>query len=158
MMAKKTTSKKTKQIYLREVSVKYRKRRVKSDAPVDEALNEPEKVVELFRDMQDETKEKLIAVSLDAKLKIINFEVVGVGIVSGVFARPAEALRAAIMVNAYGVILVHNHPSGDPTPSDEDKAFTKQIGRSCDDLGIKLHDHIIIGSDSFFSFDDEGLI
>ena len=108
--------------------------------------------------MQDETKEKLIAVSLDAKLKIITFEVVGVGLVSGVFARPAEALRTSIMVNAYGVILLHNHPSGDPTPSDEDKAFTQQIKRSCDDLGIKLHDHIIIGSDRFFSFDDEGLI
>lgn len=157
-MAKKTTSQKAKQVYLREVSVKYRKRRVKDDAPVDEPLNEPEKVVELFRDMQDETKEKLIAISLDVKLKIINFEVVGVGLVAGVFGRPAEALRAAIMVNAYGVILVHNHPSGDPEPSDEDKVFTQQIKRSCDDLGIKLHDHIIIGSDEFFSFNDEGLV
>lgn len=157
-MAKKTAPKKAKQIYLREVSVKYRKRRVKDDAPVNEPLSEPQKVVELFHDMQDETKEKLIAISLDTKLKIINFEVVGIGLVSGIFGRPAEALRAAIMVNAHGVILLHNHPSGDPMPSDEDKAFTQRIKRSSDDLGIKLHDHIIISAEGFYSFNDHGLL
>ena len=158
MAAKKAAKKKAKPAYLREVSIKYRKRRIKDGSPVNQPLTDAEKVYALFRDLEDETKEKLIAISLDTKLKIIAFEVVSIGSVSAIYTRPIEAVRASIMVNAYGIIILHNHPSGDPTPSRADKAFTKKLVRSCNDLGIAFHDHIIIGQDGFFSFQEEGLM
>ena len=117
-----------------------------------------EQVVELFKDLQNETKEKLIAISLDVKLKIIAFEVVCIGTVHLMSARPFELLRTPILVNAYGLILVHNHPSGDPEPSDEDKNLTKEIKNLCQSGGMVLHDHIIIGDGEYFSFAQEGLI
>lgn len=144
--------------YVREIQVRYKKKRVRNTSLTDKPLNDSALVAELFRDMQNETKEKLVAVSLDIKLKIIAFEVVAIGSVAAIYSRPAESLRAAIMINAYGVIIVHNHPSGDPQPSDEDKEFTEKLQRSCNDLGITFHDHVIIGDGSYFSFADEEMM
>jgi DNA repair protein RadC len=141
--------------YLREISIKYRKKRVKNDAPVDEPLTDPEQIVSLFHDLEDEAKEKLIAVCLDVTLKVICFEVVSIGNVKGVYARIAEVLRAPIALNAYNLILVHNHPSGDPTPSPEDNQFTKDLRRYTKGLGICLCDHIIIGKGRYYSFAED---
>ena len=151
-------SKKTPPTYMREIQVRYKKKRVSGSSSADQPLTNSSLVAELFRDMQNETKEKLVAVSLDIKLKIIAFEVVAIGSVAAIYVRPAESLRAPIMLNAYGLILVHNHPSGDPRPSDDDQEFTAKLKRNCDDLGIAFHDHIIIGDDTYFSFADEGMI
>ncbi len=144
--------------YLREIQIRYKKKRVKAGSPVGKKIVGAGQVVELFSDLQNEAKEKLITVSLDAKLKILCFEIVAIGSVSTVYARPAEAVRGAIPVNAYGVIIVHNHPSGDPKPSIGDKAFTRRLLRSTDDLGIEFHDHIIIGNGSYYSFAERGLL
>ena len=94
--------------YIREIELRYKKRRVKSDAPVNEPLTDPQMVYELFSDLQNEAKEKLITISLDTKLKVLCFEVVAVGAVNSVHARPIEAIRAAIPLNPYGIIIVHN--------------------------------------------------
>ncbi|MEM6779768.1 MAG: JAB domain-containing protein [Planctomycetota bacterium] len=121
-------------------------------------MTDPTVVVELFRDLQNETKEKLIAISVDAKLKIITFEVVSIGSVSAISLRPFEILRTPVVVNAFGVILVHNHPSGDPKPSAEDKKLTKTVAKLADSGGIAFHDHIIIGDDDHYSFRTAGLL
>ncbi|MEM1221521.1 MAG: JAB domain-containing protein [Verrucomicrobiota bacterium] len=144
--------------YLRELTIKYRKKRVKNGAPVDEPLIDPEQVAALFRDMEDEAKEKMVAICLDAKLKVICFEVVAIGTVNGIYGRPAEVLRAPIALNAYNVILVHNHPSGDPTPSPEDETFTRELRRYMQGLGIRFCDHIIIGQGDYYSFSDAGVL
>lgn len=149
-------AKRSKPTYLREVQIRIKKKRVDDDAPVDKPLASSQHVFELFKDMENESKEKLIAISVDAKLKIIAFEVVCIGSAAAIYARPFEVLRAAIPLNALGVFVVHNHPSGDPTPSDEDIVFTEKIGRICDDGGMHFHDHIIIGDDSYYSFADQG--
>lgn len=149
---------KTQPSYLREISIKYRKKRLKNDAPTEEPMNAPEKVAALFRDLEDEAKEKLIAICLDVKLKVICFEVVAIGSVHGIYGRMAEVLRAPIALNAYNLIIVHNHPSGDPTPSQEDKDFTTKLRIYTNDLGINLCDHVIIGEDGFYSFSKNGLL
>jgi len=147
-----------KQTYIREIELRYKKRRVKSDAPVNEPLASPQKVYELFSTLQDEAKEKLITISLDAKLKILCFEVVAVGSVHSIYARPIEVLRAAIPLNPYGIIVVHNHPSGDPTPSIEDEKFTSNLLINTTSLGLNFYDHIIIGHDRYFSFTEDGIM
>jgi len=143
--------------YLREVEIKFKKRKVKNGA-AEAAVTDAKQVYELFADLQNETKEKLLAISLDTKLKVIAFEVVALGSLVSIAGRPAEVVRASIMVNAYGIIIVHNHPSGDPTPSKVDKEFTKTLNRVCNDLGISFHDHVIIGEGDYFSFAEAGLL
>ena len=157
--AKKAASKKTSQpVYLREIHITYKKRRVSSKSPINKPLKSVDLVVELFRDLENETKEKLIAISLDSKLKIITFEVVSIGNVRMAMARPFEIVRTPVVVNANGLILVHNHPSGDPTPSEEDKRLTEKVDQFCHDGGIDFYDHIIIGRDGYFSFAQHGLL
>ncbi|MCF6257864.1 MAG: DNA repair protein RadC [Gammaproteobacteria bacterium] len=144
--------------YMREIELRYKKHRVKSDAPVNEPLTNPQKVYELFSDLQNDAKEKLITISLDAKLKLLCFEIIAIGSVNSIYTRPIEAIRAAIPLNPYGIIIVHNHPSGDPTPSIEDEKFTSNLLINTTSLGLTFYDHIIIGHDSYFSFTEEGIM
>ena len=144
--------------YIREIEVRHKKRRTKADAPVDEPVIDPGRAYELFADLQNEAKEKLITISVDAKLKLLCFEVVAIGSVSSVYARPVEVLRAAIPLNPRGIIVVHNHPSGDPTPSRDDEKFTSNLLINTTSLGLEFYDHIIIGDDGYFSFSESGLM
>lgn len=143
--------------YLREVEIRFKKKR--SNAAIGKTLiTHAQQVYELFRDLGDETKGKLITIHLDIKDKILCFEVVGIGTVDGVYARPMELFRSSFAVNAYGAIVVHNHPSGDPNPSDGDKKLTQTLARMTKDMGLKFYDHIIIGSEGYFSFWESGLL
>jgi DNA repair protein RadC len=153
-----TKKKAAKPAYLREIQIKFKKKRVKAGFAVGKKIAGAQQVYELFSDMQNETKEKLIVISLDVKLKILCFEVVAIGSVNTVFARPFEVVRSAILVNAYGLIVVHNHPSGDTKPGLEDKLFTRELKKLTDTGGAELHDHIIIGDGTYFSFAEEGLM
>ena len=144
--------------YIREIEIRYKKRRVKSGSPVEQPLTDPQQVYELFSDLQNETKEKLITISLDTKLKILCFEVVAIGAVASIYARPIEVLRAAIPLNPYGIIVIHNHPSGDPTPSENDKKFTSNLLINTTSLGLEFYDHIIVGQNNYFSFAKDGLM
>lgn len=144
--------------YLREVEIRFKEAGDGSGSQVGESISDPHQIYDLFADLQNEAKEKLIAISLDTKLKIIAFEIVAIGSVNTIHARPFEVIRAAIALNAYGLVIVHNHPSGDPTPSDSDKTFTKALKDIMDKGGMKFHDHIIIGANKFFSFAQEGIL
>jgi len=150
-------SDKRKHTYLREVEIKYKFKKVESRA-IGSTVTNPKAVVKLFADLQNETKEKLIAICLDAKNKIICFEVVALGSVEAIHARPMEIFRTAILVNAHSIIVIHNHPSGDPAPSSNDILFTEKLTRISSDLGLTFYDHIIVGLKSYFSFADERLL
>ncbi len=138
-------------VFLREIEIRYKKKRAPKKT-VDTLITCPGDVVKLFHDLQDETKEKLITVNLDNQNKILCFEVIAIGSVNGIHIRPMEVFRTAFPVNARGAIVLHNHPSGDPTPSEEDKAFTQKLDRLALDMGLKFVDHIIIGTDGYYSF------
>jgi len=82
---------------------------------------------------------------LDRKNRIISDECMGLGTVDHVPVYPREIIKRALMLSASALIVVHNHPSGDPTPSEADITMTKEIQKGCKYLGLTLHDHIIVG-------------
>ena len=95
---------------------------------------------------------------LDRKNVLIADEIQGKGTVDHVPVYPREVIKRALDLNASALILVHNHPSGDPTPSDADIDMTETILRACDVVGITLHDHLIIGKSKEVSFKSEGYL
>ncbi|MCK0168560.1 DNA repair protein RadC [Jannaschia sp. S6380] len=95
---------------------------------------------------------------LDRKNTVIADEEQASGTVDHVPVYPREVARRALELSASAIILVHNHPSGDPTPSREDIEMTRRIVAACGALDIVIHDHMIIGRDSEISFRSEGLI
>lgn len=95
---------------------------------------------------------------LDRKNLLIEAEELGRGTVDHVPVYPREIAKRALELNASALILVHNHPSGDPTPSEEDIAMTRQIFHACETLGLTLHDHIIVGQSREISFRSLGLL
>ena len=95
---------------------------------------------------------------LDRKNVLIADEAQGAGTVDHVPVYPREVAKRALELNASAVILVHNHPSGDPTPSKQDIDMTGQIDRACRALGIAVHDHVVIGKEKDASFKALGLL
>ena len=95
---------------------------------------------------------------LDTKNTLIADEEQGRGTVDHVPVYPREVAKRALELNASALILVHNHPSGDPSPSDADIRMTEQIDRACGALGITLHDHLIVGKSRETSFRAEGYL
>lgn len=115
-------------------------------------------VYQLFRYLTQETKEHFLALHLDTKNKIICVDQVSVGSLTASIVHPREVMKSCMLSSCAGLILVHNHPSEDPTPSREDIEITKRIKECCDLMGIRLLDHIVIGSDEYVSLADRGLI
>lgn len=95
---------------------------------------------------------------LDRKNVLIADEPQARGTVDHVPVYPREVIKRALELNATALILVHNHPSGDPTPSQADIDMTAQIGHAADSMGITLHDHLVIGRNGELSFRAEGLL
>lgn len=89
--------------------------------------------------------ERFHVLYLDRRNRIISDEQLSVGTVDHVPVYPREIIKRALMLNASSLIVVHNHPSGDPTPSEADITMTKEIQKGCKYLGLTLHDHIIVG-------------
>lgn len=103
-------------------------------------------------------EEQLRLLFLDKKNKLIADEVQNTGTVDHTPAYPREVARRAIELGATALILVHNHPSGDPSPSNADIEKTKDIVRAADAIGVIVHDHIIIAREGYTSFKELGLL
>ena len=95
--------------------------------------------------MQDRPTEALIACYLDTKNRVIALHVVSTGTLDSSLVHPRSVYQPALLHNAAGVIVAHNHPSGDPTPSVEDKRVTQRLYESGQLLGVDLLDHVVIG-------------
>ncbi|MEO0009504.1 MAG: DNA repair protein RadC [candidate division WOR-3 bacterium] len=122
-------------------------------------LTSPEVVVKLLLPrLIEKKKECFFTVLLDARNRHIRTEQVSVGSLDTTLAHPREVFDAAVHDHAPAVILVHNHPSGDPTPSDEDIRLTKRLVEAGKLLGIRVQDHIIIAGSSYYSFRSRGLL
>jgi DNA repair protein RadC len=102
--------------------------------------------------LQDKKKEHFYALYLDTKNQIIEEKLVSKGILNASLIHPREVFNPAIRASSNSVILVHNHPSGNYTPSKEDKEVTKLLDNAGNLLGINVLDHIIIGKDGYYSF------
>ena len=112
----------------------------------------------LYHSLRDANKEKFKTIFLDAKNRIIEEETFFEGTVDTSAVYPREILKNALKYNASAVIFVHNHPSGDPEPSESDREITRELVFAASTMQLKVLDHIIIGNNRYFSFADRGLI
>ncbi|SEA88894.1 DNA repair protein RadC [Oribacterium sp. KHPX15] len=109
----------------------------------------------LMSEMAKLDRENIWALNLDNKLKVINYTVVAIGSIDSAPCRNADVFKAAILSNAKGIILAHNHPSGDPEPSKYDFEVTESLIASGKLLGIQVLDHLVIGNKKYYSFNEE---
>lgn len=112
----------------------------------------------LSLELRDRERERFMALCLNTRNELVREVVVSVGSLNASIVHPREVFKPALACAAAGLVVVHNHPSGDPTPSREDREVTRAIGEAGRILDIPLHDHVIIGADSYFSFKDAGLL
>lgn len=103
-------------------------------------------------------REHFIILMLDTKNKVNAIHTVSIGSLNSSIVHPREVFKASILANANKIILAHNHPSGNPQPSREDKHITSRLIEGGKILGIEVVDHIIIGDEEFLSFKEQGLI
>ena len=101
-------------------------------------------------------REQFVVCGLDAKHGIIGVNVVSIGSLTLAIVHPREVFKPLILMNAAAWICAHNHPSGDPTPSPEDRVLTSRLRQGADLLGITLLDHLILTDERCFSFADQG--
>ena len=97
-------------------------------------------------------KEQFVVILLNGKNKVIGTEVISEGTLSNSLVHPREVYAPALLQHAAAIMVAHNHPSGDPAPSDEDREITKMLERSGKVLNIPLIDHLIIGDGTYYSF------
>ena len=112
----------------------------------------------LFHTMRDLKREVFKVLFLNRKNELIQDEDLFLGSLSGSAVYPREIMTRALESKAAGLVFVHNHPSGDPSPSPEDKRLTRDLSWAARILTIQVLDHLIIGHNTYFSFADEGLI
>ncbi len=116
-------------------------------------LNNSLKIYEYFKDLiGDKKQEYFYTVYVDTKGRYIDKKCLFVGTINNSIVHPREIFKEAYLLSANGIICIHNHPSGDPTPSKEDIMITRKIKEIGMIHGIKLIDHIIVGMDSYYSF------
>ena len=100
-------------------------------------------------------RESFAILHLDTENNIIKYEVVSVGILNASIIHPREIFKSAIKESSKSIILVHNHPSGDPEPSGEDEEITERLKKAGELLNIPVLDHVIISAGSYYSFKEE---
>lgn len=134
---------------VREKSMLYKDRKIRS----------PHDSYELFRDfLGDVDREHFVVLCLDVKNQPTCIQTVHIGSLNSSIVHPREVLKPALLSNAASIIVAHNHPSGNSTPSPEDIDVTKRLEEACAILGISLLDHIIVCTSEFCSLNEKGYI
>ena len=122
-------------------------------------LHESSEIFHAFHGrMRDLRKERFLAVLLDAKNRVLREDLVSEGILTASLVHPREVFGPAIRESAGGIVLVHNHPSGDPEPSAEDIEVTRRLCAVGELVGIRVLDHVVIGDGRYVSFLERGMI
>ncbi|QCT73318.1 JAB domain-containing protein [Eubacterium sp. AM05-23] len=134
-------------------------RRVNTHPPEQPKIGSPGDVAALLTDeLRYLKQEHFMILLLDNKNKVIKTETISIGTINASLVHPREVFVKAIRQHAAAVILAHNHPSGDPRPSAEDRAITKRLLESGELLGIPVLDHVVIGGADYVSFKESGYI
>lgn len=122
-------------------------------------VNSPEYAKEIIKEfIGDMDREYLAVICLDVKNKITSITANSIGSLNSSIVHPREVFKTAILSNSASIIIGHNHPSGDPTPSEEDINVTYSLKEGGRILGIELLDHIIIGDNEYVSLKEKGII
>jgi DNA repair protein RadC len=135
-------------------------RRLRARRPgVRTVLAAPAAVFAAFAPLMEDLKREVFrVVLLDAKNGLLRDYVISEGTLSASLVHPREVFKPAILESAASVILLHNHPSGDPSPSREDVRLTRQLVECARLLDLRVHDHVIVGQGRFVSLAERGLI
>jgi len=126
--------------------------------PGERPVRGPEDVNDRFRTYTTARKEHFLALHLNTRHVIVREELVSVGSLSASIVHPREVFRTAILESSASLILVHNHPSGDPTPSDDDIQITLRLAEVGDLVGIPVVDHVVLGDGAYYSFRESKLL
>jgi DNA repair protein RadC len=108
--------------------------------------------------LRDAPKERFLALLLDGRHRLLREEPVSLGTLTASLVHPREVFRPALRACAAALVLVHNHPSGDPAPSPEDREVTRRLARAGEILGIPVLDHVIVAERGFCSLREEGVL
>ena len=111
-----------------------------------------------FPHLLSSKREKFVAVFLDGRRQVVGAEVISVGTLTATLVHPREVFRPAILAGAGSILVCHNHPSGNPNPSAEDRLLTERLAQAARLLGITLDDHIIVGKEGYVSLRQLGLM
>lgn len=134
-------------------------KRINEYTPKKLTVSSPEDVVSLMMPrLKYEQKENFCVILLDIKNHLLSIQTISVGSLTASVVHPREVFKAAVQQSAASMILIHNHPSGDPTPSREDIATTNRMVSAGKVMDIPVLDHIIIGNNRFISMKEKGLI
>ena len=132
---------------VREVAIRYRGRSVRASDP----LTSPREAVAFARKViDDDAREHFLAIYLDGRHRAIAHSIVSIGTATATLVHPREVFQPAVLLGAVAVLLLHNHPSGDPSPSTEDRDITRRLAEAGRLLGITVLDHVVWTRESGF--------
>lgn len=133
-------------------------RRLWPDGDAATLVRGPETVFDLCRDIRGTNREHFVGFYLNSRNQVLRREVISIGSLNASIVHPREVFQPAIAVSAASLILAHNHPSGDPTPSEEDLAITRRLVEAGRIIGIDILDHVVVAKDAYASFKERKLL
>ena len=138
-----------------------KERSVNYELPEGTVITSPARISELLDEVFELAslpEEAFVLICLDTKHKVIGTFKVSTGSLNASIVHPREVYKRAVVCNSHAIVVAHNHPSGNPTPSQEDIGVTQRLKEAGDILGIHLLDHVIVGRGEYLSFKQEGLL
>jgi DNA repair protein RadC len=139
--------------FVRELTLKYRGNKGASF----ELADSPERSARLIRRvLPDNVREHFVALLVDVRIRVIGYYIVATGTGSSCPVGAREVYQAAVVAGAHALVVGHNHPTGDVTPSAEDRAVTQRLKAAGELLGIPVFDHLIVGDRGYYSFHEQG--
>jgi len=134
------------------------KRALKVDDSNLPIISTPKDVVAQLTELRHNKKENFVALYLNARNQLLHKETISIGTLNANLVHPREVFEPALKHSAANIMVVHNHPSGDPKPSEDDLEITKRLAEAGEIMGVEVLDHIIMTNNSQFSFKDEKLL
>jgi len=134
-------------------ALEFSRRRIRPDGL---KIRNAKDVLPLLQHLIDRPQEHVVTISLSGAHEVLRLRTVSIGLLTSCPVHPREIFAGPISDHAYSVILAHNHPSGDPSPSTEDKLITRQVNQAAKTLGMRLLDHIIFARRGYYSFQEQG--
>lgn len=133
-------------------------RRLWPDGEAAPLVRGPEQIYELTRDIRTANREHFVGFYLNSRHQVLRRDIISIGSLNASIVHPREVYLPAIALSAASLVLAHNHPSGDPTPSEEDLAITRRLHEAGRLLGIELVDHVVVARDAYASFRERKLL
>lgn len=121
-------------------------------------IESAEEVYKFMKTLGESDRERLYSLCLDSKSEVVNCEEVSTGSVEKLLVNPRDVFKSAILSSSHALIIVRNHPSGNPEPPLQDAELTRQLYEAGELLGIELVDSVVIGRESYYSFQESGVM